>query len=377
MLVTVGITFLILGLVLASLGTWLSPLLALFGELFGTQKKQRSKHRFHSLDVLIPAHFERESLPLTIDSARKSILAVVHLVMVPSKVVVGLSAWTGPEAQFAARLADQVIEISRPGKWWALQALIKQSQAEWVALVDCGTTWPEDLVLHLSEYLSTEDVMAVNPSYREGSRGMLSKMIWRFEAFLKSLENKAGGPVSLHGATIFYRRECLEKAFEHLEGVEWLNDDVVVPLTLRMLFPERRIIYDRDVFVVDMSPSSVNSEVKRRKRLLFGNLQWIRKFFPTLAVHNPVLLALAMRRALRVMWAWWCLLIGLGFLFIVFSHSDLIITQNVILIVALPACLLVMSLAKGRRLLEAFFVSLALPYYYFSTRRKSSNVSWK
>lgn len=367
-----GLILICVGVLWAALGTGLLPLLASW---FAPRRAASQKAPWTSLEVLIPAHNEKETLPVSIESARWAFAFFQK--QVPARqlrIRVGLSNWQGTEAEAAAAGADQVLSILQPGKWRALQELVQSSTADWVALVDAGMTWPENILMLLQHNLDQADVIAINPCYQEQSPKTLQKWIWGFEAGLKDLENAAGGPISLHGATIFYRREPLQKAFAELQGQDWFNDDVVIPLTLRSLFPQSRVVYMKDVHVVDRFPSSVNSEVQRRKRLLFGNIQWIRRFFPQLLKKDPLLATIALRRVFRMMWAWWAALVGLGVL-LLFLASASVPEQVAVFAGLLILLTLGAAFHSGRRLLEAFFVSLLFPYYFLSQR--GQQLRWK
>lgn len=363
-----------LGLLLVSFGTWLSPFLAFV--LYKTTQANIFVQNYKtsdSLDVLIPAHSERESLPATIASIQS-----LHSENVFSKVkvIVALSNWTGPEATKASEKADKVFVVNEPGKWKALQRLVQNSTADWIALVDAGTTWRKDLLTDLQPYFLEKNIVAINPRYLEIKSGLIQKIIWSFESFLKQFENQSGGPISLHGSTIFYHREELQAAMKFLgETTEWLNDDVVVPLTVRSLFPQQKIVYTRDLAVVDLFPSSNLSEMKRRKRVLFGNIQWVKSFLAQLLKFHPVLAILALRRITRMIWAWWIILILAGLnLFLI--QAEHISALSLLMVLTLGLALVAIR-PSGRRLLEAFWVSLLMPVYFVSFETDTATLKWK
>jgi hypothetical protein len=112
-------------------------------------------------------------------------------------------------------------------------------------------------------------------------------------------------------------REVLDAdAFGLLSGKAWLNDDVVIPLAIRSLFPAKKLTYLPNIIVEDISPIRTGSESTRRVRLIRGNLDWVRESFWR---HSPVVQILALRRISRMTWAYWfiglispLLLLGLG-----------------------------------------------------------------
>lgn len=346
--------------------TWLSPFLAW---LFSSSRKSKTAtyintpSKLLSIDVLIPAHKETESLPVTLASMKK----LTHEGFTQLKLIVGLSNWSGPDADNASRLADQTISINEPGKWRALIVLIESSKADWVALVDSGTVWPEDMLVQFKKYFQDSDVIGINPKYTEVKSGLMQKLVWGLESHLKSLENLSGGPISLHGSTILYRRQELQKAITFLKDKDWLNDDVVVPLILRKFNPRKKIIYAVNIPVVDLFPSSTISEMKRRKRLLFGNLQWVQSFFFGLLKSDLVLCSLALRRITRMLWAWAICFVCVG----------LALLQPNITYFFAGLGLILAIMPKGRRLYEAFWVSIMMPVYFVFSKADLSKASWK
>lgn len=361
---TLALIFITFGILLFGLSTWLSPLLAYLIFIVRNKRSQSENHPPKSkltLDILIPAHKEAESLPASLKALRQLESGEVFT---QPKLVVGLSNWQGPEAEKASHEADQVISISEAGKWKALVALIENSKADWVALVDSGTVWPNDMLVRLTPYFQQSDVMAINPRYSEQESGLMQKLVWGLESQLKSLENLSGGPISLHGSTILYRREELMSALQVLKDDVWWNDDVVVPLMLRKIHSHKKIIYATEVTVVDLFPASNINEIKRRKRVLFGNLQWVKKLFPDVLNSQYLLATLALRRIARMLWAWAITFAGLGLLLILPGLAFAFVAAAVVLAL----------MPKGRRLYEAFWVSLMTPIYLFSN---SDKVSWK
>jgi len=361
----VAIVFACVGIFIFSLSTWLSPLFAYVIYKLSQERVKAAARAVKTpltLDILIPAHNEAESLPATLSSLKKINVGEVFL---PARLVVGLSHWQGSEASLASAQAHQVISVNESGKWRALLALIDQSQADWVAVVDSGTVWPEDILIKLAKYFKQSDVVAINPRYSENNSGHLQKLVWALESQLKSLENLSGGPISLHGSTIFYRTQDLKQALEHLRGRDWWNDDVVIPLMLRKLDPSKKIIYAPEVSVIDLFPASNISEIKRRKRVLFGNLQWVQSFFPDMLNSSYLLATLALRRIMRMLWAWAISFICLGLL-IWLPNLAFVFSASAIILALMP---------KGRRLFEAFWVSLMMPVYLIFY--KSENVAWK
>lgn len=316
-----------------------------------------------SVDILIPAHNEPLALPYSIAHARTFLQQWPNS---DNKILVGLSNWTDWEkARQAASGADSYITIYQPGKWLALLNLIRSSQADWVIVMDAGVRLLVSDFRGLHDQLQTANVLAINPTYQVKDCPNWQKIYWQIEAGYKSLENYAGGAISLHGACIIYHRQSLRAAIEFLaqEG-EWIQDDVVIPLTLRAFNPNLKIIYSTELVAWDEFPPTRNSESNRRHRLLVGNLEWSKLFLEKQWYQNLILLGLVARRWIRLLVSWLVLAIGLYFL-------------NIWLLIFCLVLLAALRRLSSSSALEVFWASLLFPVTLFSFSRKIGSVTWK
>jgi cellulose synthase/poly-beta-1,6-N-acetylglucosamine synthase-like glycosyltransferase len=229
--------------------------------------------------------------------------------------------------------AEVISNDKRSGKWKAIQRLIATaSESDAVVLLDVGSVLEEKFFEKLLSSLKTDpSLLAVAPAYYPRNASILQSLHWIMERFLKSLENKAGGPVSVHGAAVCYRTRELMAALRFLRQAaipvtEWLNDDVVIPFTMRVLFPKMHIMYLTGLRVFDVgvpeSKGNKNSEavlhhVRRRERMLIGNLQWLALYRylvkrPSVSFAAVPVMGIALRRVFRIFWAHWfvCLAIA-------------------------------------------------------------------
>jgi cellulose synthase/poly-beta-1,6-N-acetylglucosamine synthase-like glycosyltransferase len=310
----------LLGLLVSTFGSsWIATLLTFFSQ----SAQPRSLHEGRmKLELLVAAYNEEKVIRQTLESLLASAQALRESQgdCFDLQITVGLDHCTDKTAEIVAEVSRasqfpirSISNVGERGKWNTLLLMIGMSEAHWVALVDSGSLWQPKLLATAWNLLRESAVMAVAPSYAPSRCGLFETATWRLERMLKRMENHAGGPVSVHGATILYRRSTLLGALASLHGRSWLNDDVVVPLTLRLQNPGCRIVYlsagcdagwVSDVGVV----SELSVEYGRRRRMVMGNLQWIRLILlPQLSV-----LLVASRRLFRVFWAYWILFILLG-----------------------------------------------------------------
>ena len=324
-----------------------------------------------SISILIPAHNEQESLDGTLRSITESIAcAKSNFPSTDFVVRVGLDGCSDGTEQIASRFGCDVVstETSR-GKWKTLHALIERSsESEYVVLADAGVIWPNNFLSLAVSKLTSMDLVALAPTYRNPSRGLLESLLWSVERSLKDIEAHSGGPVSVHGATIIYDTKAVLQAFEKVSHTTWLNDDVVIPLVVRALNPSRKLLYCPELGVADADHAvfgdTQHGEFGRRRRMVIGNVQWMRRILPILWQASTVVGLLSLRRVFRVFWAYWGLACACA-LAILFGHAFGLAALT-IFAALFVACAAMASHRIGsiRRIFDAAGASLMAPYYF-------------
>jgi glycosyltransferase involved in cell wall biosynthesis len=342
--------------------TWLCPVL---GMIYKTsERKAEPNWPPRSLEILIPAHNEEARIIETLTRIQKqSEECLKRNTQASISIRVGADACTDQTAERASQQGVSVETYSYRSKWKTLCSLIESSHTDWVGLVDAEAHWPEEFLRGLWDKRWSAPLVGIAPSFGEG-------WIWAIERHFKTLENFSGGPVSVHGATVFYERIALLEALAELGETEWINDDVVIPLTLRAKFPDRVLAYsvaENDPHQPAAPLSHVNERprgripqefkalLRRRRRMLAGNLQWITLLLPKVAKLSPLSALIAMRRVMRVFWAYWLLFLILG------------LPHYFWLSVILFALLL-----KRETVFAAFLASLTAPWLIY----KRNTVNW-
>lgn len=273
-----------------------------------SRKKNASSGLPLSIDVLLPCRNEEVTLALTLRSvfeARDEMLSLFPDVRL--QVVCGLDDCTDKTEAVAKKFGAQVHYFKHRSKWKVIADLIEQSSADWIALADSGAVWDRRFLRNVVPYMAGSDVSGFAPSYSAEGAGLFGRIHWTLEAMLKSLENVAGGPVSVHGATVLYRSDVLKDALQILAGRVWINDDVILPLVIRALNPDLRMIYSRNRkmgFVVsDCASRQPSQENNSRRRVSQGNIQWVFFLLPFVRQLNSIVFGLAQRRVVRLFWA--------------------------------------------------------------------------
>lgn len=331
-----------------------------------------------SLSILIPVFRDSHGLATTLRSLEEVRRFPERAGLRSIEIYVGIDGYC-PECEQVTE-AYAVNTVGTPdnrGKWNTLQRLVECSgHAEWIALLDAGVEWSEDLLAKCSQSLHQKDIMGIAPSYRLKNAGRMTKMLWWIESFIKHAENFVGGPISVHGATVFYRRGELVKVLQELGSMSWTNDDVVIPLVMRTMFPGQKIIYKSSLRVHDSDQKEAADGGRRRLRIALGNCQWIKWLYPNIWRLNRSIAILALRRIARVVWAWWLLFLLLGISLSVLPRDALLDSYLITLIsvLFLAGIILLKRLLPGLAILKALGTavegSLKSPFYLITLEQK-------
>lgn len=330
-----------------------------------SQRNASPRHHPSHVAVLIPAHNEEDLLPVTLTSIQSALTELHKYSACTFRIIVGADGCTDSTEALSARMGAEVVSMpSKTGKWGTISALVRTcSETDYVILADCGVEWPQDFLTRLLPLLRNEDVIGVAPTYRNDTSGIIEKIVWGTERTIKQIEAKSGGPVSVHGATVCYRTEELCRALDFLSQHQWLNDDVVIPLTLRALYPTKRIEYGLSLTVAESvkPPSNGGSEFRRRRRLVLGNIQWITLLWGPIWRINRIAALLACRRVFRLLWAYWVVLAALA---IAYYSRTFEYASSSHLLGVLVCAVIISFVSPLRNILQSGWASVLAPYYF-------------
>jgi cellulose synthase/poly-beta-1,6-N-acetylglucosamine synthase-like glycosyltransferase len=362
--------------------TWLWVVLAYF-VFKSSGKKIGSMHGLSvsRIDILLPVHNEEALIEASLESFRAAILELNSLYpQIQVGILIGLDACTDQTMQIAKNLNVPCVEVAFKNKWKNLVSLVRHRtesqganmQGDWVILADAGVIWPKRFLLNMIPSLMDSQVMGIAPAYYRKNSGILEQLHWIIERYFKRLESTfAGGPISVHGATVLYRRSELEKALLRLKAKVWAADDVVVPLVMRAIYPNRRIVYvespcesDR---IIDQGVLVDHRSLTRSRRMVLGNLQWIKHVLPFVIRADCAVGLLAMRRVFRMLWLYWLLSLGVGVVWLGLQKSPAVGIGIVFLYLFLG---LVMKKSLG-----PILSSLLVPFY-FCSNSEEKNILW-
>lgn len=321
-----------------------------------------------TLSILIPVHNDESGLHRTLSSISRAVeFAAARYAGFSVDIIVGVDGCTDDSAEIASAFGARIVNSRfNRGKWRTIRSLILAAEhSEWIVLADCGVLWGEDFFERLIPELRNPGVIGVAPTYRVLPSSGTDAAVWSVERYFKGLEGTLGGPVSIHGATVAYRRHELLQAVKTLRRKPWINDDVVLPLLLRSIFPSKSIKYLSELTVFDLSISHSDDSLQRRQRMTVGNIQWIRGLLPMVIRREPVVGIVALRRVFRVFWAYWVTLLALT-LGVYIAEYNLLSASQALFFLALAALTiicLVWRVQSMRRAWQAAVASFMAPLY--------------
>lgn len=302
-----------------------------FGGVFGSKRGRRANYTPASLRAIVffcgpNEHLLRETVSSVLREGECALLASR---LERFRIEVWCDGFESRRVAEQAGLPPQVHVCGVPeplGKWQLmLHAVEARGGYSWVGFIDEGIVWPEGMIEGILPDLLNPEVIGVGPRYRQRRAQFSKRVFWWIEQICKYFENPLGGPVSLHGASVLYRSDPLERALAHLSCKRsvWTNDDVVIPMTLRAMNPGSSISYRPDLSVLDLDHDHAGPiAVRRRARLMRGNIEWVRYLLVDIFRHSSFIGVLACRRVFRSLWPVWLACLGFGSLVMIFPALE-------------------------------------------------------
>jgi cellulose synthase/poly-beta-1,6-N-acetylglucosamine synthase-like glycosyltransferase len=241
-------------------------LLAALGRI-RPRPRQRGPTR-KSVTVLVAAHNEEE----VIDAKLANVRATDYPLSLIEVVVVSDGSTDGTVQAARRAGADRVLDLPRVGKITALNEGVQAAAGEILVFTDADSFLLHDTLDQLLANFADPDVggVSANEMSRTGSdasgvaRG--EGVYWRYEQWIKRLEDKVGSAVSASGRLYAIRRSLFRPS-----TVTSGTDDFVI--STQVLKAGRRLAFDEHTVVEVDSPRDAASEFKRKVRVMNRGLR--------------------------------------------------------------------------------------------------------
>lgn len=172
----------------------------------------------------------------------------------------------------------KIVQLALPsGKAVALNTGIKAASHEYLLFADARQSFHPDVAQRLIDHFHDPKIGAVSgrliirPEQEQSSGAALGigSSYWSYEVWLRNCEATSGSVVGVTGAIYALRKECFTPL-----AAGTILDDLLIPLRVANL--GFRIAYDAGAIAVDKKSLHNTSELARKVRTLYGNLQLIR-----------------------------------------------------------------------------------------------------
>ncbi len=247
----------------------------------------------------------------------------------------------------------------RRGKAALLNDLVPAAAGDVIVFSDANTMFAPDALRQLVRKFADESVGAVCgiltlDSDNTTTGGLGESSYWNYDNRLKLLESEIKTTVAANGSIYAIRR----RLFKPLPMDKSVSDDIFIPLTV--LSQGYRVVYEEQAHAFEGTPNSVESEFRRRSRIVTRNLYSVFDFVPLLSPKSGfVAFVLWSRKLLR-----WSVPLNL---IIVFLTSSLLFQQSLFFTVCF-----VLQIAFYIGAAVGFFLDKAkiragvigLPYYF-------------
>jgi cellulose synthase/poly-beta-1,6-N-acetylglucosamine synthase-like glycosyltransferase len=241
-------------------------LLAALGHIHPRRRERRPTHRAAS--VLIAAHNEEAVIEGRVANIRATDYPQ-HLI---ETVVVSDGSTDGTVEAARRSGADRVLDLPRVGKITALNAAVEAATGEILVFTDADSMFLPDTLAELLANFgdSTVGGVSANEMSRTGSdvsgvaRG--EGVYWRYEQWIKRLEDRVGSAVSASGRLYAIRRSIFRPS-----TVTAGTDDFVI--STQVLRAGRRLAFDEHTVVLVDAPRDPGSEFRRKIRVMNRGLR--------------------------------------------------------------------------------------------------------
>ncbi|HEY6771149.1 MAG TPA: glycosyltransferase [Solirubrobacterales bacterium] len=218
--------------------------------------------------MLVAAHNEEDVIEAKVANVRATDYpqSLIEVVVVSD----GSTDRTVEAARRAA--ADRVLDLPRVGKITALNAGVKAAGGEILVFTDADSFLRSDTLDQLLANFADPAVGGVSANEVNGTGSDASGVArgegayWRYEQWIKRLEDKVGSAVSASGRLYAIRRSLFRPS-----TVTSGTDDFVI--STQVLKAGRRLAFDRHTIVQVDTPDDAGSEFRRKVRVMNRGLR--------------------------------------------------------------------------------------------------------
>jgi cellulose synthase/poly-beta-1,6-N-acetylglucosamine synthase-like glycosyltransferase len=241
-------------------------LLAGLGRIRPSPRERSPTHR--AVSVVVAAHNEEGVIEAKVTNVRATDYPQ-HLI----ETVVASDGSTDGTVEAARRAGvDRVLDLPRVGKITALNRAVEAATGEILVFTDADSLLLPDTLGHLLANFADPTVGGVSANEVSGTGSKSSGVArgegvyWRYEQWIKRLEDRVGSAVSASGRLYAIRRSVFRPS-----TVTSGTDDFVI--STQVLRAGRRLAFDEHAIVQVDAPRDAGSEFRRKIRVMNRGLR--------------------------------------------------------------------------------------------------------
>lgn len=241
-------------------------LLAGLGRVRPRPRERRSTHR--PVSVVVAAHNEEAVIEDKVANVRATDYPQYLI-----EVVVVSDGSTDGTVEAARRAgADRVLDLPRVGKITALNGAVEAARGEILVFTDADSVLLPDTLDQMLANFADPSVGGISANEVSGAEsdasgvGRGEGVYWRYEQWIKRLEDRVGSAVSASGRLYAIRRSLFRPS-----TVTSGTDDFVI--STQVLRAGRRLAFDEHTLVLVDVPRDAGSEFRRKVRVMNRGLR--------------------------------------------------------------------------------------------------------
>jgi cellulose synthase/poly-beta-1,6-N-acetylglucosamine synthase-like glycosyltransferase len=170
----------------------------------------------------------------------------------------------------------------RQGKASILNHLVKEATGDILIFSDANTIFAQDTIQNIIAPFSTKIIGCVCGKLHLITANQINtgdnceSMYWRFETALKTSEGRLGLLIGANGGLYAIRKSL----YENLPIELIITDDLLVPM--RILQNKHKVIFAANATATEFTANDLNTELKRKTRIMAGNWNTIKYILPSL-----------------------------------------------------------------------------------------------
>jgi len=186
---------------------------------------------------------------------------------------------------FAAEGVELSYDPARRGKMSAINRAMQSARNEIVVFSDANNEYALDVLREIVKPYSAPHVGAVTGSkliLKEGSQlGEADGLYWKYESFIKRMENRIGCCMGVSGEIFSLRRTLFDPPYQKI-----VNDDFYMAMDI--IKRGYTVVYAESAHSIEKMSLNESDEITRRTRIFAGQVQILFEAFNKMPFHRPL-----------------------------------------------------------------------------------------